>query len=114
MTRVLVLQGPNLNLVGTWKPGSRYTFAARLGVATGTPYTDIVGQLVRRNYNPRTHLWNGDRSGDDISGRGARPEDDGEDEVGRHADADEESEHPDTHEDGRGQRPRCFGGLVAR
>jgi hypothetical protein len=53
----------NLNLVGTWKPGSRYIFGARLGVATGTPYTDIIGQLVRRNYNPRTHQFNGDRSG---------------------------------------------------
>ena len=45
----------NLNVVGTWKPGARYTFSARLGVASGTPYTDIVGQLVRRTYNPRTH-----------------------------------------------------------
>jgi hypothetical protein len=54
----------NLNVVGTWKAGSSYTIGARLGLATGTPYTDIVGQLVRRNYNPRTHQYNGDRSGD--------------------------------------------------
>ena len=60
----------NLNLVGTWKPGERYTFSARLGLATGTPYTDIIGQLVRRSYNPRTHFFNGDRNGD--GGRRAR------------------------------------------
>lgn len=47
----------NLNVVGTYKPGSHYTFSARLGVASGTPYTDIVGQLVRRVYNPRTHSF---------------------------------------------------------
>lgn len=47
----------NLNVVGTWKAGAHYTFTARLGVASGTPYTDIVGQLVRRAYNPRTHTF---------------------------------------------------------
>ncbi len=47
----------NLNVVGTWKPGTHYTFSARLGVASGTPYTDIVGQLVRRTYNPRTQSF---------------------------------------------------------
>ena len=45
----------NLNVVSTWKPGTHYTFSARVGLASGTPYTDIVGQLVRRTYNPRTH-----------------------------------------------------------
>jgi hypothetical protein len=54
----------NLNLVGTWKPGVRYIFSARLGLASGTPYTDIIGQLVRRSYNPRTHFFNGERNGD--------------------------------------------------
>ena len=47
----------NLNVVGTYKPGAHYTVSARLGVASGTPYTDIVGQLVRRTYNPRTHVF---------------------------------------------------------
>ena len=47
----------NLNVVGTYRPGSHYTFSARLGVASGTPYTDIVGQLVRRAYNPGTHSF---------------------------------------------------------
>ena len=54
----------NLNVVGTLRRGDKYIFSARMGVASGTPYTDIIGQIVRRNYNPRTHLWNGDRSGD--------------------------------------------------
>ena len=56
----------NLNLVGTWKPGERYTFSARLGLASGTPYTDIVGQIVRRAYNPRTHLFDGQSGGSEL------------------------------------------------
>ncbi|HEV7991957.1 MAG TPA: carboxypeptidase-like regulatory domain-containing protein [Gemmatimonadaceae bacterium] len=47
----------NVNLVGTWKPGRKYLFAARLGVASGTPFTDIVGQLVRRTYDPAGHQY---------------------------------------------------------
>ena len=47
----------NLNVVGTWKPGTHYTFSARLGLASGTPYTDIVGQFVRRTYDPLTRTF---------------------------------------------------------
>jgi hypothetical protein len=47
----------NLNLVGTWRAGRRYTFGARMGVASGTPFTDIVGQVVRRVYDPGTHNY---------------------------------------------------------
>jgi hypothetical protein len=47
----------NLNLVGTWQAGRRYTFGARMGVASGTPFTDIVGQVVRRVYDPGTHSY---------------------------------------------------------
>ena len=47
----------NLNIVGTYKPGSHYTFSVRFGVASGTPYTDIVGQVVRRVYDPLTHSF---------------------------------------------------------
>jgi len=47
----------NVNVVGTWKPGRKYVFAARLGVASGTPFTDIVGQLVRRTYDPGGHQY---------------------------------------------------------
>ena len=45
----------NVNLVGTWRAGRKYTFGARLGVASGTPFTDIVGQVVRRAYDPSVH-----------------------------------------------------------
>ncbi|MDB4916155.1 MAG: TonB-dependent receptor plug, partial [Gemmatimonadetes bacterium] len=51
----------NLNLVATYKPGAHYTLSARLGVSSGTPYTDIVGQVIRRSYNPHTHLFDDDR-----------------------------------------------------
>jgi hypothetical protein len=47
----------NVNLVGTWRAGRRYTVGARLGVASGTPFTDIVGQVVRRVYDPSTHNY---------------------------------------------------------
>jgi hypothetical protein len=49
----------NVNLVGTWRAGRRYTFGARLGVASGTPYSDIVGQVIRRVYDPATHDYGG-------------------------------------------------------
>jgi hypothetical protein len=52
----------NLNIVTTYKPDGHFTYSARLGVSSGTPYTDIVGQLIRRTYNPRTHLFDDDRS----------------------------------------------------
>jgi len=45
----------NVNLVGTWRAGRKYTVGARLGVASGTPFTDIVGQVVRRAYDPLRH-----------------------------------------------------------
>ncbi|MBA3671132.1 MAG: TonB-dependent receptor [Gemmatimonadaceae bacterium] len=47
----------NLNLVGTWKAGEKYTMSARLGVASGTPYTDIVGEVIRRIYDPNTNSF---------------------------------------------------------
>ena len=30
---------------------------ARMGVASGTPFTDIVGEVVRRSYDPGTHEY---------------------------------------------------------
>ena len=41
----------DLNIVGTWRL-SKYLLGARYGYATGTPYTDIVGEVVRRIYDP--------------------------------------------------------------
>ena len=41
----------DLNVVGSWRL-SKYLFGVRFGYATGTPYTDIVGELVRRVYDP--------------------------------------------------------------
>ncbi|MES2176992.1 MAG: TonB-dependent receptor [Gemmatimonadota bacterium] len=55
----------NLNVVASYRPGEHYIFSARLGLATGTPYTDIVGQLVRHGYNPRTHVFDA-QSGDEL------------------------------------------------
>jgi hypothetical protein len=47
----------NLNAVGTWKLGAKYVVSGRFGLASGTPFTDIVGQVVRRIYDVRTHQF---------------------------------------------------------
>ncbi|HWJ21326.1 MAG TPA: TonB-dependent receptor, partial [Gemmatimonadaceae bacterium] len=48
----------NLNAVASWRPGTgKYTFGARLGFGTGTPYTTIVGQIVRRFPDANGQGW---------------------------------------------------------
>lgn len=51
----------NLNVVGMWRL-SKYLFGVRYGYATGTPYTDIVGVIVRRIYDPGFNAY-GTRGG---------------------------------------------------
>jgi hypothetical protein len=51
----------DLNIVATWRL-AKYMFGARLGYATGTPYTDIVGEIVRRVYDPGLNAF-GTRGG---------------------------------------------------
>ena len=46
----------DVDLVGTWRVRS-YRLGARLGYASGTPYTPIVGQIVRRVYDPSLDRW---------------------------------------------------------
>jgi hypothetical protein len=46
----------DVNLVGTWRL-SKYLFGVRYGYATGTPYTDIVGEVVRRYYDPGVNAY---------------------------------------------------------
>lgn len=46
----------DLDVVATWR-GSRYRFGARVGFATGTPYTPIIGQIARRVYDPSLDRW---------------------------------------------------------
>ena len=46
----------DLNVVGTWRL-AKYRLGARFGFATGTPYTPIVGQIVRRVYDPSLDRW---------------------------------------------------------
>jgi hypothetical protein len=46
----------NLNLVSSWRLGP-YQLGARLGLASGTPYTEMLGQFVRREFNPATGTW---------------------------------------------------------
>jgi hypothetical protein len=46
----------DLDVVATWHL-RRYRMGARFGFATGTPYTPIVGQIVRRIYDPSLDRW---------------------------------------------------------
>jgi hypothetical protein len=47
------------NFVGNWR-GRRYTLSARANLATGTPYTWVVGQYDRREYDPISHAYGPD------------------------------------------------------
>ena len=42
----------NLNVVASYRPGGKWNYGARLGFGTGTPFTDVEGQIVRRRYDP--------------------------------------------------------------
>ncbi|MEO6526835.1 MAG: TonB-dependent receptor [Gemmatimonadaceae bacterium] len=45
-----------LDVVATW-PLARYRLGAHFGLATGTPYTPITGEIVRRVYDPSRDRW---------------------------------------------------------
>jgi len=51
----------DVNIVGSWRL-KKYLLGLRLGYATGTPYTDIVGEIVRRVYDPGLNAF-GTRGG---------------------------------------------------
>jgi hypothetical protein len=44
------------NAVASWRAGP-YLVGARLGLASGTPYTELLGQYVRRTFDPATNAW---------------------------------------------------------
>jgi hypothetical protein len=46
----------DLDVVAT-RPLGRYRLGAHFGFATGTPYTPIRGQVVRRVYDPSRDRW---------------------------------------------------------
>jgi hypothetical protein len=46
----------NLNLVGSWRAGA-YALGARVHVASGAPYTPVVGGFGRMLYDPTTGRW---------------------------------------------------------
>jgi hypothetical protein len=50
----------NLNVVSSFRPGGVWSYGLRLGLGTGTPFTDVVGQLVRRRYDPLTNSFSTD------------------------------------------------------
>ena len=46
----------DVDVVATWRL-TTYRFGARFGLATGTPYTPIVGEIARRVYDPSRDTW---------------------------------------------------------
>ena len=48
-----------LNAVGSWHAGS-YLLGARLGAASGTPYTAVIGRYDRLRYDPADDSFRGD------------------------------------------------------
>jgi hypothetical protein len=55
----------DVNVVGSWRL-RKYLFGVRFGYATGTPYTDIVGQIVRRIYDPGQNAFGTRGSGSQV------------------------------------------------
>ena len=51
----------NLNLVGSWRAGA-YALGARVHVASGAPYTPIIGEFVRAVYDAATKRWVADNA----------------------------------------------------
>jgi hypothetical protein len=49
----------NLNVVATYRTRGDYVLSARFGFGSGTPFTPIEGQLVRRIYDPVDRSWDG-------------------------------------------------------
>src|SRR5262249_17001541 len=49
----------NLNLVGSWRAGA-YTLGARVHLASGAPYTPVIGAVGRVVYDPTLKRWIGD------------------------------------------------------
>jgi hypothetical protein len=47
----------NLNAVGSWRVGSALAIGARFGYGSGTPFTDVTGQIVRRLYDGARNTW---------------------------------------------------------
>lgn len=54
-----------LNAVGSWRT-EHYQFSARLGLATGAPYTPITGEFTRERYDPLGNGYSPDVGGGDM------------------------------------------------
>jgi hypothetical protein len=46
----------DLNVVGTWRAGG-FTVGARVGYASGLPYTEMIAEIERRLYDPVRGSW---------------------------------------------------------
>jgi hypothetical protein len=51
----------DVNIVASYRPTPRTVWSMRFGYATGTPYTDIVGEMPRRFFDPATNQWDSEQ-----------------------------------------------------
>lgn len=56
----------NINLLASYRSSPRVLLSARFGYATGTPYTDIIGQLPRRTFDINSGRWDTEGRTEDI------------------------------------------------
>ncbi|MEO7359853.1 MAG: carboxypeptidase regulatory-like domain-containing protein, partial [Gemmatimonadaceae bacterium] len=68
----------DLNVVGNYQWNDRYTFGARLGVASGTPYTGWAGTYGRWSYDPVARRWRAPGFSSDARNEQARTERNGQ------------------------------------
>jgi hypothetical protein len=54
----------NLNIVTTYRLSDKTLLSGRFGFATGTPYTDIIGEMRRPTFDPSTGQWDTQRRPD--------------------------------------------------
>ena len=56
----------NVNLIVSWQKSPKVMLSARLGYASGTPYTYIRGQLSQRYYDINTGRWETDGPSENV------------------------------------------------
>ena len=47
-----------IDAVAQYHTHARWTLSAHFGLGSGTPYTDVVGEVANRFYDPSSNVWN--------------------------------------------------------
>ena len=60
----------NFNVLVSYRPSPRYVLSTRFGYASGTPFTDIIGEITRRTFNIETGRWDTDARATEVEAVG--------------------------------------------